>query len=61
LTGVLVDVNILIECEHLAVAGQSNEENQGEFCREIHNLNYSTRLLIGFQIDLGFFGSWGKE
>jgi hypothetical protein len=61
LTGVLVVVKILTHCEHLAIAGQSNEENQSEFCREIHNLNYSTRLLIGFKIDLGFFGSWGKE
>jgi hypothetical protein len=36
LAGVLVNVNILTHCEHLAIAGQGNEENQGEFCGEIH-------------------------
>jgi hypothetical protein len=36
LTGVLVVVKILTHCEHLAIAGQSNEKKQGEFCGEIH-------------------------
>jgi hypothetical protein len=31
LTGVLVNVNILTHFEHLAIAGQSNEDNQDEF------------------------------